>query len=418
VSDSCSGQDRLLTPACLRAPRAAVALAFGTPPPVVAEIRSGLTRLSPVSWCGPGRRLGRGGWPRSGGRGPRHPTGRPPPARRLRVWGAGARSVGGPEPPRTPLGMGLWSPTPAAPAPGGGPGMGLHLGSVLPGVPVDVNVLPGRVSGRVPGLMRGPTRGPGRRPGLRHGGRNPGGIPSHRWYGSKGFTACSPGRLTPAVHRERFDNKRRLLVRPGRTSRRKRARRVSWPPRLPLLTPAATAPRDSAEPAFFPTTSPDSGKLGRGTRRPARGGVAVSDESTAVLQGVLERAAAGDAEARRRLLELTRDRLTGQPSRAEQREQIRYPTPPPRRSAMWYAQTSDTTLRIIPTVMPVPRRVVRCGVDCRADPIRAGVGGRIGSPRVPVRAHGYDSDHDVKGPGGTGGRSGDPAHRRRVRRSP
>jgi RNA polymerase sigma-70 factor (ECF subfamily) len=39
--------------------------------------------------------------------------------------------------------------------------------------------------------------------------------------------------------------------------------------------------------------------------------VAVSDESTAALQGVLEQAATGDAEARRRLLELTRDRLTG-----------------------------------------------------------------------------------------------------------
>jgi RNA polymerase sigma factor (sigma-70 family) len=35
----------------------------------------------------------------------------------------------------------------------------------------------------------------------------------------------------------------------------------------------------------------------------------VSDESTAVLQGHLERALAGDAEARQRLLELTRDRL-------------------------------------------------------------------------------------------------------------
>jgi RNA polymerase sigma factor (sigma-70 family) len=35
----------------------------------------------------------------------------------------------------------------------------------------------------------------------------------------------------------------------------------------------------------------------------------VSDESTAVLQGQLERAVTGDAEARRRLLELTRDRL-------------------------------------------------------------------------------------------------------------
>jgi RNA polymerase sigma factor (sigma-70 family) len=35
----------------------------------------------------------------------------------------------------------------------------------------------------------------------------------------------------------------------------------------------------------------------------------VSDESTTVLQGQLEQAVTGDAEARRRLLELTRDRL-------------------------------------------------------------------------------------------------------------
>jgi RNA polymerase sigma-70 factor (ECF subfamily) len=36
----------------------------------------------------------------------------------------------------------------------------------------------------------------------------------------------------------------------------------------------------------------------------------VNDESTAVLQGYLERGLTGDAEARRRLLELIRDRLT------------------------------------------------------------------------------------------------------------
>ena len=35
----------------------------------------------------------------------------------------------------------------------------------------------------------------------------------------------------------------------------------------------------------------------------------MSDDSTAVLQGLLERALTGDAEARRRLLELARDRL-------------------------------------------------------------------------------------------------------------
>ena len=37
----------------------------------------------------------------------------------------------------------------------------------------------------------------------------------------------------------------------------------------------------------------------------------MSDESTAVLQGQLERAVTGDAQARQRLLELTRDRLLG-----------------------------------------------------------------------------------------------------------
>ena len=39
----------------------------------------------------------------------------------------------------------------------------------------------------------------------------------------------------------------------------------------------------------------------------------MSDESTSVLQGELDRAAAGDPDARQRLLELTRDRLTGHP---------------------------------------------------------------------------------------------------------
>jgi RNA polymerase sigma factor (sigma-70 family) len=41
----------------------------------------------------------------------------------------------------------------------------------------------------------------------------------------------------------------------------------------------------------------------------AKGAWKVSDESTAVLQGQLELAVAGDAAARQRLLELTRDRL-------------------------------------------------------------------------------------------------------------
>jgi RNA polymerase sigma factor (sigma-70 family) len=44
-------------------------------------------------------------------------------------------------------------------------------------------------------------------------------------------------------------------------------------------------------------------------RREKEGGRPVSDDSTAVLQWQLERAMTGDAEARQRLLELTRDRL-------------------------------------------------------------------------------------------------------------
>jgi hypothetical protein len=42
----------------------------------------------------------------------------------------------------------------------------------------------------------------------------------------------------------------------------------------------------------------------------AKGAWPVSDESTAILQGQLERAVTGHAEARQRLLELTRDRLS------------------------------------------------------------------------------------------------------------
>jgi hypothetical protein len=41
----------------------------------------------------------------------------------------------------------------------------------------------------------------------------------------------------------------------------------------------------------------------------------MSDESTAILQGQLERAVTGDAQARQHLLELTRDRLMRQARR-------------------------------------------------------------------------------------------------------
>jgi hypothetical protein len=67
----------------------------------------------------------------------------------------------------------------------------------------------------------------------------------------------------------------------------------------------------------------------------------VSDESTAVLRGQLERALAGDAEARQRLLELARDRLQGHARRllhgrharleplAQTDDAIPQPQPPP-----------------------------------------------------------------------------------------
>jgi hypothetical protein len=50
------------------------------------------------------------------------------------------------------------------------------------------------------------------------------------------------------------------------------ARRVlgSAPRCLPFLTPAATAPRDSAKPNFFADYRPDADKLKRSARRPQR----------------------------------------------------------------------------------------------------------------------------------------------------
>src|SRR5262249_7525736 len=77
----------------------------------------------------------------------------------------------------------------------------------------------------------------------------------------------------------------------------------------PLLTPAATAPRDSAGDTLFLHTSSRPGYTDAQRSSPAARGAWPVHESTAVLQGQLERALTGDAAARRRLLELTRDRL-------------------------------------------------------------------------------------------------------------
>jgi hypothetical protein len=69
---------------------------------------------------------------------------------------------------------------------------------------------------------------------------------------------------------------------------------------------------DIAAADFLLTASPGSGKMKRSARRLVRRASPLSDESTVVLHGQLERALTGDAEARRRLLELTRDRLMRQ----------------------------------------------------------------------------------------------------------
>jgi hypothetical protein len=57
----------------------------------------------------------------------------------------------------------------------------------------------------------------------------------------------------------------------------------------------------------------------------------VSDESTAVLEGELGRAVAGDAGARQRLLEHTRDRLLG---------------PAPARDPAWLARNGGAVARL------------------------------------------------------------------------
>jgi RNA polymerase sigma factor (sigma-70 family) len=84
----------------------------------------------------------------------------------------------------------------------------------------------------------------------------------------------------------------------------------------------------------------------------------VSDESTAVLQGQLERAVTGDAEARRRLLELTRDRLMGF---ARRFLHGRYARLEP------FAQTDDVVQQLYVKIL---QQQDRFWVNARGEPVR------------------------------------------------
>ena len=84
----------------------------------------------------------------------------------------------------------------------------------------------------------------------------------------------------------------------------------------------------------------------------------MSDESTAVLQGHLERAVTGDAEARQRLLELTRDRLM---HHARILLHGRYARLEP------FAQTDDVVQQLYIKIL---RNQDRFWVDARGVPVR------------------------------------------------
>ena len=84
----------------------------------------------------------------------------------------------------------------------------------------------------------------------------------------------------------------------------------------------------------------------------------MSDESTAVLQGQLERAVTGDAAARRRLLELTRDRLM---HHARRLLHGRYARLEP------FAQTDDVVQQLFVKIL---RNQDRFWVDARGEPVR------------------------------------------------
>jgi RNA polymerase sigma-70 factor (ECF subfamily) len=85
----------------------------------------------------------------------------------------------------------------------------------------------------------------------------------------------------------------------------------------------------------------------------------VSDESTAVLQAQLERAVTGDAEARRRLLDLTRDRLT---HHARRLLHGRYARLEP------FAQTDDVVQQLY---LKVLQNQDRFWVDAHGEPVRS-----------------------------------------------
>jgi RNA polymerase sigma factor (sigma-70 family) len=84
----------------------------------------------------------------------------------------------------------------------------------------------------------------------------------------------------------------------------------------------------------------------------------VSDETTAVLQGQLERAVTGDAEARQRLLELTRDRLM---HHARRFLHGRYARLEP------FAQTDDVVQQLYVKIL---QHQDRFWVNARGEPVR------------------------------------------------
>jgi RNA polymerase sigma-70 factor (ECF subfamily) len=84
----------------------------------------------------------------------------------------------------------------------------------------------------------------------------------------------------------------------------------------------------------------------------------VSDESTAVLQGFLERALTGDAAARQRLLELTRDRLM---RHARRFLHGRYARLEP------FAQTDDVVQQLYVKIL---RHQDRFWVNARGEPVQ------------------------------------------------
>jgi RNA polymerase sigma factor (sigma-70 family) len=85
----------------------------------------------------------------------------------------------------------------------------------------------------------------------------------------------------------------------------------------------------------------------------------VSDDTTAAVQGHLERAAAGDAAARRRLLELTRDRLLGHARRLLHGRYGRLEQ---------YEQTDDVVQQLYVKIL---QNQDRFWVNARGEPVRS-----------------------------------------------